>query len=167
MQALGLCASCGNRFPAGQVCDTCRQPARQPARQLAVFGAVDGLTMFLGLTLGLIVSRQSPGAVWHAALGGAAGELVGMTAGQHLSDPVSGWFAALACGVAGGMACVLPAFPYLILTGTTAFGMALGIAAVVAGVIAWLRPERGLAAVARTFGILAAAGALSGLTGLI
>jgi hypothetical protein len=163
----GLCAACGGRFPAGQVCDACRQPARQPARQLAVFGAVDGLTMFLGLTLGMIVSRQSPGAVWHAALGGAAGELVGMTAGQHLSDPASGWLAAVACGTAGGLACVLPAFPYLTLTGRAALGAALGIAAGVAAVIAWLRPERGLAAVVRTFGILAAAGALSGLTGLI
>jgi hypothetical protein len=160
-----LCASCGNAFPAGQVCDRCR--AGGGTRRLAVFGGVDGLVMFLGLTLGLVVSRQAAAAVWHAALGGAAGELVGMTAGQHLSDPESGWPVALACGAAGGAACVLPAFPYLVTTGAAALAMALGIAAAVAGVIAWARPEHGRIAVLRTYGILIAAGVLSGLTGLI
>jgi len=162
-----LCASCGNAFPAGQVCDTCRSPDTQPARQLAVFGAVDGLTLVIGLIFGLIVARQAPAAVWHAALGGASGELIGMSTGQHMSDPDSGWPAAAACGIAGGLAVVMPAFPYLALTGAAALGAALGITAVVAGIIAWLRPEHGVAAVARTFGILAGAGLLSGLTGLI
>lgn len=139
----------------------------RPARELAVFGSVDGLVMFLGLTLGLIVAKQSPTAVWHAALGGAAGELVGMTAGQHLSDPESGWGVAFICGVAGALACILPAFPYLALTGITALAIALGIAMGVATVVAQLRPERGVTAYVRTFGILIAAGALSGLSGLI
>jgi len=140
-------------------------PAPVPATlsRLAVFGSVDGLTLFLGLTIGLIVARQGHQAIWHAALGGAAGELVGMTAGQHLSDPDSGWRVAIACGAAS----VLPAFPYLALTGTVALGAGLGIAAGVAAVITWLRPERGISAIVRTYGILIAAGLLSGLSGLI
>ena len=159
-----LCARCGNQFSPGQVCDACRAGAG--TKRLAVFGGVDGLTMFLGLTLGLVVSRQDSSAVWHAALGGAAGELVGMTTGQHLSDPESGWPVALACGLAGAVACLSPAWPFLIWHRTAALGASLALAAVVAGMIAWLRPERGLAAIVRTYGILIAAGVLSGLTGL-
>jgi hypothetical protein len=161
-----LCASCGTRFPAGQLCETCRPPDKTSAGQLAVFGGVDGLVMFLGLTLGLIVSSQSPSAIWHAALGGAAGELVGMTAGQHLSDPDSGWPAALICGVAGALACISPAWPFLIWPRIPALETSLAFAGVIAGVIAALRPERGWPAIARTYGILVAAGILSGLTGL-
>lgn len=141
--------------------------SRGPAARLAVFGGVDGLTMFLGLTLGLIVSRQSASAVWHAALGGAAGELIGMTSGQWLSDRTSGLPAALACGIAGAAACIAPAWPFLILASGPARLAALVIAAVVAGLIARARPEHGWAAIADTYGILIGAGLLSGLTGLI
>lgn len=135
--------------------------------RLAIFGGVDGLTMFLGLTAGLVVSRHDSSAIWHAALGGAAGELIGMTSGQWLSDRASGWRVAMACGAAGAAACAVPAIPFLVMSGTAARIAALVIAAAVAGVISWLRPERGPAAVAITYGILIAAGLLSGLTGLI
>jgi hypothetical protein len=134
---------------------------------LAVFGAVDGLVMVLGITLGLIVARQSSAAVWHAALGGAAGELVGMSAGQHISDPESGWRVAVLCGTAGALACLLPAIPYAALTGWTALGSALGVSVAVATVIVWLRPERGVVAIARTYGVLVLAGTMAGLTGLV
>ena len=140
---------------------------RETTSRLAVFGAVDGLVMFLGLSLGLIVAHQSRGAVWHAALGGAAGELVGMTAGQHLSAPDDGWRVAVACGLAGALACILPAFPFLFLSRWTALETALAISVAVAAVIAWLRPERGITAVVRTYSILIIAGLLAGLTGLI
>jgi hypothetical protein len=136
-------------------------------RQLATFGMVDGLVVVAGLVLGLVVARQAPAAVWHAALGGAAGELVGMTAGQHLSDPGSGWRPALACGAASGIACVLPAVPYLVTTGAAALAAALTAAVAIAAVITWLRPERGWQAVVRTYGILIGAGLLAGLSGLL
>lgn len=166
---LDLCTACGKVFPAGQVCDSCRLAAgrRASAGRLAVFGSVDGLTMFLGLALGLIVSRQSSPAVWHAALGGAAGELIGMTSGQWLSDRASGLPVALACGIAGGTACALPAIPFLVLPQGSARLAALGTAAVVAGVIARARPEHGWRAVLDTYGILLTAGTVSGLTGLL
>jgi uncharacterized membrane protein YeaQ/YmgE (transglycosylase-associated protein family) len=141
---------------------------RETSERLSVFGSVDGLSMFLGITIGLIVAHHGESStIWHAALGGAGGELAGMTAGQHLSDPDSGWLVAIVCGIAGALACVLPAFPYIALSGSTALAAALGIAVLVACCVAWLRPERGVTAVARTFAVLAAAGLLSGLSGLI
>jgi hypothetical protein len=142
-------------------------PDSTPVRQLATFGMVDGLVMVTGLVLGLVVARQVPAAVWHAALAGAAGELVGMSAGQHLSDPDSGWRPALSCGAAGGIACMLPALPYLAWRGTGALAAALAVAVTVAAVVAWLRPERGMIAVIHTYGVLIGAGLLAGLTGLI
>jgi len=161
----GLCDRCGQQFPPDQVCDPCR--ASTGTGRLAVFGGVDGLTMFLGLTLGLIVSRQGSSAVWHAALGGAAGELIGMSSGQWLSDKASGIAVAVACGAAGAAACLAPAIPFLVMPQGPAKAAALGIAAAVAGMIAWARPEHGWRAAADTYGILIAAGVLSGLTGLI
>lgn len=136
-------------------------------RTVSVFGAVDGLVMFLGLTLGLIVAKQSTTAVWHAALGGAAGELVGMTVGQHLSSPEDGWLVSLACGVSGALACIIPGVPFLFLPRYQALTVAIILATIVAGIIAWMRPEKGVKAITRTYGILIGAGILSGLTGLI
>jgi hypothetical protein len=138
-----------------------------PATRLAIFGSVDGLTMFLGLVLGLIVARQSGTAAWHAALGGGAGELAGMTAGQYISDRASGLRVAAGCGLAGAAACIAPGIPFAFLARRPALIAALVIAAVVGAGIAWLRPERGLQAIGQTYGVLVAAGVLSGLTGLI
>lgn len=123
--------------------------------------------MFLGLVLGIIVSRQSGTAAWHAALGGAAGELVGMSSGQYISDRAAGLRVAVACGLAGAVACAAPGIPFAFMPRLPALGTALVIAALVALAITWLRPEKGLAAVAQTYGVLAAAGILSGLTGLL
>jgi hypothetical protein len=134
---------------------------------LAVFGSVDGLVMFMGVVFGILVSHHGASAAWHAALGGATGELVGMTAGQHESDPEAGWKTAVMCGVAGAVACVLPGVPFAVTSGRTALIWAAGIAIVVAAAICWLRPQRGLEAVSKTYGVLAVAAVLSGLSGLI
>lgn len=138
----------------------------QQAR-LAVFGAVDGLVMVMGIITALLIARQGHPAAWHAALGGAAGELVGMTAGQHTSDPASGWRVAALCGTAGGIACLAPAIPFIVLPGAAAVWTGIAVATAVAAVICALRPERGWRAVLLTYGVLAAAGLVSGLTGLI
>lgn len=138
-----------------------------PTSRLAIFGSADGLTLFLGLVLGLVVSSQTSSAIWHAALGGASGELVGMSAGQWLSDRSSGIWVALACGIAAAAACILPAWPFLVFPADQARIAALGIAVIIAGVIAWARPEHGWVAIADTYGILIGAGLLSGLTALI
>lgn len=139
-----------------------------PLRRVSLFGGIDGLTMFLGLVLGLMVSRQVNAAAWHAALGGGAGELVGMTTGQFYSDRAAGFRVALMCGAAGALACVLPGIPFAVTSARWPAVLFAAVAAVgVAGVVAWLRPEHGWGAVLRTFGVLAGAGVLSGLTGFI
>lgn len=135
--------------------------------RLSIFGSVDGLTMFLGLVAGVIVSGQPSSAVWHAAIGGAMGELVGMTSGQFISDKASGFRIALACGVAGAIACAAPAIPFTFMARHAALIAALVIAIVIGAVVAWLRPEKGWRAIGETYGVLVLAGVLSGLTGLI
>jgi VIT1/CCC1 family predicted Fe2+/Mn2+ transporter len=139
-----------------------------PLKRFMLFGSVDGLTMFLGLVLGLMVSQQSTTAAWHAALGGAAGELIGMTTGQFMSDRADGIWVALACGTAGALACGIPAIPFFFTDNRIrATAGAVLIAMGVAAIVAWQRPEHGWQAASRTFGVLVGAGVLSGLTGLI
>lgn len=130
---------------------------RKQASRQAVFGGADGLT----LALGLIVSLSGqPHAIVRAAAGAGLAEFVGMTAGAWLSDASSGFMPALANGGAALLACVIPAMPYVLATGAAALIASLMLVAAVAGVISWLRPERGILAVAQTYGILLAAAAL-------
>jgi VIT1/CCC1 family predicted Fe2+/Mn2+ transporter len=136
----------------------------QVIERQAVFGGADGLT----LALGLIVSLSGqPHAIIKAALGAGLAELVGMTAGCWLSDSSSGPWPALANGAAALVACVIPALPYVALSGLAALGLSVGLVVAVAAVIAWLRPERGVLAVVQTFGILAVAALLCYLASLI
>lgn len=98
--------------------------------------------------------------MWHAAVGAGLAELVGMTAGMWLSDGHAGLPVAVSCGAAAAAACIAPAVPYLAVSGLTALLASLGLTAAVAGLVAWLRPERGALAVAQTYGVLIAAAAL-------
>ena len=139
--------------------------SRSPVTRQAVFGGADGLVLVAGLiaTLGAV----QPHAVVRAAVGAGLAELVGMSAGAWLSDSEGGPKAALANGAAAYLACVVPSLPYAAVTGAPAV-LASGVLVVaVAGVIARLRPERGLLAVAETYGVLAAAALLCWLTSLI
>lgn len=122
-----------------------------------VFGAADGVTIVLGLLVSL---TGQPHALFRAALGAALAELVGMTAGQWLSDEKAGFGPALANGGAAFLACTAPALPYLAATGWPAMAASLVLVAAVAGVISLLRPEKGSLAVVQTFGILLAAALL-------
>lgn len=135
--------------------------------RMAVLGSVDGLVMFMGIVFGILVSHHGGSAAWHAALGGGTGELVGMTAGIHESEPSAGWGKALICGAAGAVACVLPAVPFLFWSQWAALWAAMGISVALGAVIAWLRPEHGWRAIADTYLVLFAAAILSGLSGLI
>jgi hypothetical protein len=131
--------------------------AAEARRRQAVFGGADGLVLALGLIAGL---TRSPGALFHAAVSAGLAELVGMTAGAWLSDRGAGILAALASGGGALAACVVPAVPYAVTTGAAALIPSLALTAAVAGVIARLRPERGLLAAAQTFGVLVTAAAL-------
>ncbi len=133
-------------------------------RRQAVFGMSDGVAIILGL---LVTLAGQPHALFRAALGASLAELVGMTAGQWLSDEESGFWAALTNGSAACAACLIPALPALAGKGIGVGAASIGLVAVVAAVISWLRPEKGVLAVIQTFGVLlvaagvcAAAGAL-------
>jgi len=123
----------------------------------ACFGSADGVTIALGLIVSL---AGHPGAMWHAAVGAGVAELVGMTAGKWLSDSDAGFWVALANGGAALAACLLPAVPSLLVHGRTALAAEIALVAVIAAVIAWLRPERGVLAVAQTYGVLVVAAGL-------
>jgi hypothetical protein len=113
------------------------------------------------IALGLVVSLSGQAhAVVHAALGAGLAELVGMTAGAWLSDAGSGFRPALANGGAALAACVIPAVPYAVTSGSAALLASLGLVAAIAAAVAWLRPEKGVLAVAQTYGVLAAAAVL-------
>lgn len=123
----------------------------------AVFGSADGVTVVLGLLVSL---AGQPHALIKAATGAALAEFVGMTAGAWLSDETAGWPPALANGGAAFAACLSPALPYAAMGGAGALACSLAAVAVVAAVIAVLRPEKGLLAWVQTYGILAAAALL-------
>jgi hypothetical protein len=137
---------------------------RSPSLRLATFGAADGVTTALGL---LVALAGQPHAIVRAATGAGLAGMVGMTAGEWLSDSAAGFPVALACGCATLAACLLPAAPYAVTAGTAARAVSLLLVVAVAGVVAWLRPEKGVVAVAQTYGVLAAAAALCFTAGLI
>ena len=133
-------------------------------RKQATFGGADGLVLALGLVVSL---TGHPNALVHAAIGAGLAEFVGMSAGCYLSDAGGGYWAALANGGAALLACVIPAVPYIPAHGMAALLPSLALVAVVAGVISWLRPEKGLLAMVQTFGVLVAAAGLCYAAGLI
>lgn len=132
-----------------------------------VFGAVDGLALVIGLVLGLAVSGQPYASVWHAGLSGGVAEFGGMTLGAYWSDSDRDKLAALCNGAASAAAVIGCAAPFAVASGDVAV-WASGVAIAGCGlVITWLRAERGWVAAARTFGLLALAGALSAAANMI
>jgi peptidoglycan/LPS O-acetylase OafA/YrhL len=138
---------------------------RPETRQAVILGAADGLTLVVGMLLGL---KHHQNAVYSASQSAGLAELVGMTAALWLSSKrdLRHFLAAMACGVTTALACVVPAVPYLFWTGLPALLPALGILVVLGAVICWLRPEKGLEAIAETYVVLAAAGGLCYLASL-
>ena len=133
-------------------------------RAQLVFGAADGVTLGLGLIVGLMAT---PHALVHGAASAGLAELPGMAAGAWLANKQAGLIPAAANGLAAFAACLIPALPYLFLSGAVALAVAVALVVAVAAVVAWLRPEHGLAAVGQTFGVLAAAAVLCYAASLI
>jgi hypothetical protein len=129
--------------------------SRAAIRSQSVFGAADGTTIAVGLVVAL---HRHPGAMFAAAAGAGLAELAGMTGGAWLAG--EGKLPAAANGGAAAAACMLPAVPYLVTSGTAALAAAVILALAIGAVIAWLRPEKGLLAVVETYGVLAAAAVL-------
>jgi hypothetical protein len=122
-------------------------------RSAMVLGAADGAILVLGLVAGMIIARQGRGGIWHAALSDGLAELVGMAGPMWLANGRRA-APALACGIASAAGAIIPALPFLAWAGTAAVAVSLALTAAEAGVIAWLRPERGALAVAQTYGLL-------------
>lgn len=133
-------------------------PNLKISRAPMILGAADGVVILLGLLLSL--APHHPDAIFHAALGVGLAELIGMASALWLSDGPSGLVPAIACGVAACVACIIPALPYLAMTGTGALLTSLLLVVAVAAVISWLRPEKGVRAVAQTYGVLVVAAVL-------
>lgn len=126
-------------------------------RRQAVFGAADGVCAVIGL----VALVSDPHALVRAALGVALAELVGMTAGAWLSaDEHTGFWAALVNGSSSFLAVIVPALPFLFMSGWPAVIAALGFVILVGAGISGLRPERGVAAIAKTYGVLVVAAAV-------
>lgn len=136
----------------------------QVLKRAATFGAADGVTIVLGLLVSL---TGQPHALFRAALGAGLAELVGMTAGQWLSDEKAGFAPAAANGAAAFAACTAPALPYLASTGWPAMAASLVLVAAVGALISILRPEKGALAAVTTFGILGAAALLCWAASLV
>lgn len=130
----------------------------------AVLGAADGLTLAVSLVIGL---HRQQGAIFHSALSAGIGEFVGMGAALWLSEKrnLAGFLAALACGIATALACIVPALPYAFGL-SQALWLSAGLCVAVGAVVCWLREERGLVAVAETYGVLGAAAVLCWLASM-
>jgi VIT1/CCC1 family predicted Fe2+/Mn2+ transporter len=136
-------------------------------RAPVIFGAADGVVTVLGLLAGLLVAGEPRTVIWRAALAAGTAAFVGMTSGQYLSSDGGNWRAALACGAATFGGTIVPAFPYLLSGGWEALTPAMALVCALAGVVAWLRPERGVRAVLETYGVLVVAAVLSAATALV
>jgi hypothetical protein len=137
---------------------------RSEAGRQAVFGGADGVVLAAGFVASF---TDEPHSLVKAAVAAGLAELVGMTAGCWLSDSGGGFWPALANGGGAFAACVLPALPCLGASGAWALIPSVALVAAVAGVIAWLRPEKGALAVVQTFGVLLVAAGLCYAAGLI
>jgi VIT1/CCC1 family predicted Fe2+/Mn2+ transporter len=133
----------------------------------SVFGFADGVVCAMGIVCGLVITHQSPRAIWAAALSAGLAEFAGMTAGQYQSAPEDGKLAALICGLAALLGAVMPGVPYLFTRGLAAIVLAVAIASVLCGLIAWIQPGRTWKNFAISYGITAAAVGLCLLGGLI
>ena len=120
----------------------------------AILGLADGLVIVVALVYG-----RNP-AVFRAALDAGIGEWLGMSAAVYLSGTGKRLLAALTCGTATLLGCVLPAIPFVISTGDVARGVSALIAIGLGALVCKLRAEKGWLAVAETFGVLLASALL-------
>lgn len=137
-------------------------------RVATILGAVDGLTIVTGLLISLM--GQHVAAIPHAAIGAGIAELVGMFAAVYLSQDqrtLKGAAPAAMCGATTAVACIAPAMPFIFLSPAPAAVISVLMVLAIAGIISWLRPERGWSAIAETFGLLLAVSVLCWLASFL
>ncbi|HTT58884.1 MAG TPA: VIT1/CCC1 transporter family protein [Acidimicrobiales bacterium] len=133
-----------------------------PTVATAIFGASDGLVA----TMALILATESHGrkVVLAASIGLLIAEGFGMAASQYLSDAKRDLRLAIIMGIATSLAIILPAVPWAFAGGGGAIVGSCVIGAVLAGVIAYLRPG-GWGEWVQTYGVLISVGAIATLAG--
>jgi VIT1/CCC1 family predicted Fe2+/Mn2+ transporter len=148
-----LCKKCGDSPSEGMTCEPClsETDSKNAQRIGAILGAADGLTIVVALLCG-----RTP-ELFHAALSAGIGEFVGMGAALWLTNKKQ-IFAALLCGLATLLACIIPALPFAFCAGLPALLISGCLALSIGAIVCWLRPEKGLMAIGETYGVLAAAG---------
>jgi VIT1/CCC1 family predicted Fe2+/Mn2+ transporter len=129
-------------------------------RIAVIMGSADGVTLAVSVIASLMHKQAS---IWNAGFGDGLGELVGMFAALYLTTDGggTGFWPAVACGFASLAACALPCLPFLFGSGPGAFAAAVAIAVAIGAVISYLRPEKGIGAIAVTYGVLAGASVLA------
>lgn len=135
-------------------------------KSAVIFGLVDGLTCGTGVLMSL---HNHPAAILLAAIGLAVAEVIGMGCGEWLSDN-SSLARPVAIGLASGVGAMIPAIPYLFLTGVPAVALALALVAVVAAGITWARHEPGISwlrVIVETYGVLTAVLAATTIIGAL
>ena len=129
----------------------------------SVFGMFDGTTSVLGviLTIGLTHSH----ALLLAAVGLAISSAVGMAGGEWLSDNGKSRTAAITIGIATAIGTLLPALPFILLSGIVATICGLLVLLAVGAGIAIIRGNT-VRAWVQTFLILGIAAAASGVAAI-
>jgi hypothetical protein len=102
-----------------------------------IFGLGDGMTSLLGTVFYL---SGHPTLVLPAAISSGISSAVSMTGFEWLSDSQYGFKSSTMLGLATGIGCVLPAIPFAMVHGALAIALSLAICAVIATVIAIVRP---------------------------
>jgi hypothetical protein len=132
--------------------------------QEAIFGTFDGATSAVGVVGASVIAGVPASSLIVAAVGLAVASMVGMGAGQWLSDttPAGRIRRAVVMAAATLVGSLLPVVPFIVGGGRTANSAAAAIITLgVGGVIAELRPGPRVRTYAVTFLILLLASALA------
>jgi VIT1/CCC1 family predicted Fe2+/Mn2+ transporter len=112
--------------------------AREFARPV-IFGVGDGMVSLAGTVWYL---HGHPALVLPAAISGGITSAISMAGFDALSDSTRSVAESCALGAATGVGCMLPALPFAALHGAAAIGASAAVCAVLAVIIAMIRPNR-------------------------
>lgn len=104
----------------------------------AIFGLADGCMSLLGVVLYL--HGGIPMVVFMSALMGGISSMFSMAGGEFMSDDGQ-VLPSLVMGVACGIGGILPAVPYLFLSGNPALWACIGVVLAIGGLVAFLRAQ--------------------------
>jgi L-cystine uptake protein TcyP (sodium:dicarboxylate symporter family) len=127
-----------------------------------IFGASDGIVASIALILATMTHGRR--VVVAAVIGLFIAEGLGMAASQFLSDPKRNLRQAMIMGAATSITIIVPAVPWIFLTGNSAAVISCVIALTFAGLISRARPG-GWSTWLQTYGVLIGVGAIAAIAG--